>query len=65
MAALSQMALSDILEDRIQEDPSLGRPFEAASSFVSRGTPRGVLEHLEIMKQLTKIMQDEFGMVEE
>jgi hypothetical protein len=65
VAALSKMSLSEILEDRIKEDPLLGRPFEAASSFVFRGTPRGVFEHVEIMKELTRILQDEFGMVDE
>jgi hypothetical protein len=65
VAGLSETSLSVILEDRIEEDPLLGRPFEAASSFVFRGTPRGVFEHVEIMKELTKIMQHEFGMIDE
>ena len=65
VAGLGTTSLSEILEDRIKEDPLLGRPFEAASSFVPRGTPRGMFEHIEIMKKLTKIMQDEFGMVDE
>jgi hypothetical protein len=40
VAVMQEMAFSDVMEDRIQQDPKLGSPFEAASSFVPRGTPR-------------------------
>jgi hypothetical protein len=64
-AAMQEMAFSDIMEDRILEDPQLGRPFEAASSWVPRGTPRKMHKHLEIMKTLATEMGVDFGMVEE
>ena len=64
-AALQEMAFSDIMEDRIREDPNLGRPFEAASSFVPRGTPRNIHKHVEIMKVLGEEMRIDFGMTEE
>jgi hypothetical protein len=64
-AALQEMAFSDIMEDRIREDPNLGRPFEAASSFVPRGTPRKIHKHVEIMKVLGEEMRIDFGMTEE
>lgn len=65
VAAMQEMAFSDIMEDRIQEDPKLGRPFEAASSWVPRGTPRKMDKHIEIMKVCAAEMQAAFGMVEE
>ena len=65
VAAMQEMPFSDIMEDRIQEDPKLGRPFEAASSWVPRGTPRKMYRHIEILKDLGAEMQADFGMVEE
>jgi hypothetical protein len=64
LAALQETTLSDILRERIVEDPLLGRPFEAASTFVHRGTPRKVFKHIEIMQQLTEEIRVDFGMVE-
>lgn len=64
LAALQETALSDILRERIVEDPFLGRPFEAASTYVHRGTPRKVFRHIEIMQRLTEEIQVDFGMVE-
>jgi hypothetical protein len=64
-AAMQEMAFSEIMEDRIREDPMLGRPFEAASSWVPRGTPRKVHRHVEIMNELSAEIQAAFGMVEE
>ncbi len=63
--SLSEMAFSDIMEDRIQEDPQLSRPFEAASTYVHRGTPGKMWVHIEIMKKLSQEMQNDFGMVED
>jgi SEC-C motif len=65
VAAMREMAFSDIVEDRIHQDPKLGRPFEAASSWVPRGTPRKIDRHLEVMKELAAEMQADLGMVEE
>jgi hypothetical protein len=53
------------MEDRIHEDPKLSRPFEAASSWVPRGTPRKMDKHIEILKKYGEEMQADFGMVEE
>jgi hypothetical protein len=64
LAALQETALSDILRERIVEDPFLGRPFEAASTYVHRGTPRKVFRHIEIMQKLTEEIRVDFGMVE-
>lgn len=64
VAAMAEMAFSDIMEDRIHEDPKLSRPFEAASSLVPRGTARKMHRHIEILKECGEEMQADFGMVE-
>ena len=63
-SAMQKMAFSDIMEDRIREDRNLGRPFEAASTFVPRGTPRNFHAYIEIMKELGERMRIDFGMYE-
>ena len=65
LGALANTSLSDILEDRLQGDPSLGRPFEAASRYTPRGTPINLYKHHEIAEAFMKEMIGEFGMVEE
>jgi len=62
MHALRTMAFSEIIEDRLKEDKELGRPFEAASSWVPRGTARMVTAHLEILNKLTEEMVKDFEM---
>lgn len=65
VAAMQEIAFSDIMEDRIQQDSKLSSPFEAASSLVPRGTPRKMYKHVEIMKECSAEMEADFGMVEE
>jgi len=65
LAALSNHAFSDILQDRIRADRKLARPFEAASSYVPPGTARKMFKHMEIMGNLTDELINDFGMVEE
>jgi hypothetical protein len=65
LAALSDHAFSDILQDRIRADRKLARPFEAASSYVPSGAARKVFKHMEIMHNLTDELIHDFGMVEE
>ena len=62
MHALRTMAFSDIIEDRLREDKELGRPFEAASSWVPSGMARMVTAHLEILNKLTEEMVKDFEM---
>jgi hypothetical protein len=59
---LKKTALSEILEERVKEDPVLGRPFEAASTYIHRGMPRGVFKHIEIMQDLTNELEKDFQM---
>lgn len=58
--ALTETALSDILEDRIKEDPKLGRPFEAASTYIHRGAPRRMSKHVEILHVLAQELEKDF-----
>lgn len=62
MHALRTMAFKDVIEDRFKEDKELGRPFEAASNWVPRGTARMVTAHLEILNKLTEEMIKDFEM---
>jgi hypothetical protein len=62
---LKDMSFSVILEDRIKSDRDLGRPFEAASKYVHRGTARNMSEHLKILHELNEEIINDFGMVDE
>ena len=64
VAALHDHAISEILEERIMEDRKLGRPFEAASSYVPPGPARKMHKHIEIMEDLADKIIADFGMIE-
>jgi hypothetical protein len=58
--SLRTTALSEILEDRIKEDPQLGRPFEAGSTYIHRGMPRGIHKHIEVLHEVTEELEKDF-----
>jgi hypothetical protein len=62
--ALERVSLSTILEDRIQSDRNLRRPFEAASNYVPRGMPRGMGAHFELFHTVMQEVIADFGMTE-
>lgn len=62
MRNLQKIAFSTIIEDRIKSDRKLGRPFEAASKYVSRGTARMMSAHLDVLRTLTNELISDFGM---
>ncbi len=62
MRSLQTIAFSTIIEDRIRSDRKLGRPFEAASKYVSRGTARMMSAHLDVLHKLTEELISDFGM---
>ncbi len=64
MHALSTHALSDILEQRISENPELNVAFEAASKHIPAGATQGMWRHVEIMKALVNDIVQDFGMTE-
>lgn len=65
MRPLAKMALSAILENRITTDPQLGRPFEAASKYVYKGTARSLPKHMELLTGALDGLMKGFGMKEE
>jgi hypothetical protein len=65
MRALANMPLSTILENRIEEDKTLGRPFEAASKYVPKGTARNIPEHMKLMKAAIEEVIKDFGITED
>jgi hypothetical protein len=65
MRPLAKMALSTILENRITTDRQLGRPFEAASKYVFKGTARSLPKHLELLAGALDGLVTSFGMKEE
>jgi hypothetical protein len=65
MRPLAKMALSTILENRITTDRQLGRPFEAASKYVFKGTARSLPKHMELLTRGLDGLIKDFGMKEE
>jgi hypothetical protein len=65
MRPLAKMALSAILEDRITTDRQLGRPFEAASHHVFKGTARSLPKHMELLTVALDGLMKDFGMKED
>jgi hypothetical protein len=65
MHVLNDHGFSEILEERINAEPKLSSPFEAASSFVPRGTARKMFKHVEIIKEVADQLVADFGLVEE
>jgi hypothetical protein len=65
MRALAKMPLSQILENRITTDRNLGRPFEAASKYVPKGTARNMPEHMKLMSAALNEVIKDFGITED
>jgi hypothetical protein len=65
MRPLAKMPFSTILEDRITADRQLGRPFEAASKYVFKGTARSLPKHIELMSDAFRNVIKGFGITEE
>jgi len=65
MRPLAKMAFSTILENRITTDHQLGRPFEAASKYVFKGTARSLPRHMELLTGALDGLMKSFGMKEE
>jgi hypothetical protein len=53
MKALTELPFETILEDRMQEDKQLTRPFEAASKYVQRGVAGKVSVHMDVLQKLS------------
>jgi hypothetical protein len=64
MKALGEVSFEAILEDRIQEDKNLGRPFEAASKYVQRGVAGKLTVHMDILTNLMNEVVADFGITD-
>jgi hypothetical protein len=53
MKALTELPFEAILEDRMQGDKQLTRPFEAASKYVQRGVAGKLSVHMEVLQKLS------------
>jgi len=53
MRSLTELPLETILEDRMQQDKQLTRPFEAASKYVQRGVAGRLSVHMDVLKKLS------------
>jgi hypothetical protein len=65
MSPLAKMAFNAILENRITADHQLGRPFEAASKYVFKGTAKCLPKHMELLTGALDGLMKAFGMKEE
>jgi hypothetical protein len=54
MRALTELSFETILEDRMQQDKQLTRPFEAASKYVQRGVAGRLSVHMDVLEKLTE-----------
>jgi hypothetical protein len=67
MSGLSviQKCVADVMEERIQGDPTLRQPFDAAVKYVQHGTAPNLHAHAEAYVELSERLIVEFGMKEE
>jgi hypothetical protein len=59
---LKEKAFADVLEERIETDPTLRQPFDAAVRYVQQGAAPKLQAHVEAYKELTERLIIDFGM---
>lgn len=62
MGKLNSVSMEEILEDRIHNDPSLGRSFDTASSYVHPGMGRNLHAHMTVLQELSDRVVKDFEM---
>jgi hypothetical protein len=65
MWVLKEKSLADVLQERIENDPTLRQPFDAACSFAERGTPRKLDKHVDAFEELNERLMKDFGVKED
>lgn len=65
MWVLQEKAFADVLEERIETDPTLRQPFDAAVRFVQRGAAPNLHAHADAYKGLTDRLIADFDMKED
>jgi len=64
MWVLQKKTLADVMEERIETDPTLRQPFDAAVKYVHQGAAPKLHAHVEAYKELTERLIVDFGMKE-
>jgi hypothetical protein len=62
MWVLEKKAFADVMEERIETDPTLRQPFDAAVKYVQRGAAPKLHVHVDAYKELTERLIADFGM---
>lgn len=65
MWVLQEKAFADVMEERIETDPTLRQPFDAAVKYVQRGAAPKLHAHVEAYKELNERLIVDFGVKEE
>ena len=62
MWVLEKKAFADVMEERIETDPTLRQPFDAAVKYVQHGAAPNLHEHVDAYQELTEHLIADFGM---
>jgi hypothetical protein len=65
MWVLQEKAFADVMEERIETDPTLRQPFDAAVKYVQRGAAPKLHAHVEAYKELNDRLIADFGVKED
>jgi len=65
MWVLQKKAFADVMEERIETDPALCQPFDAAVKYVQHGTPPKLHAHIEAYTELADRLIVDFGVKED
>jgi hypothetical protein len=65
MWVMGKKAFSDVMEERIESDPTLRQPFDAAVKYVQRGVAPNLHAHVAAYTDLTNRLIADFGMKED
>lgn len=65
MWVLQEKAFADVMEERIQTDPTLRQPFDAAVKYIQQGVAPKLHAHVEAYQELADSIVIDFGMKED
>jgi hypothetical protein len=65
MWVLKEKKFADMMEERIETDPTLRQPFDAAVKYVQRGAAPKLHAHVDAYKELSERLIADFGMKED
>jgi hypothetical protein len=65
MWVLQEKGLADVMEERIETDPTLRQPFDAAVKYVQRGAAPKLHAHVEAYEELNDRLIVDFGVKED